>query len=97
MLLHTIITREDSNTHHNTEPVESNEMEIITNTYNSFIQLLHLVYFDMYTKCDIIDYEDQINDLIDRLDTISNDPNYIQELTEKLNKYIEDNNDTNNY
>jgi len=86
---------------HNNIPLDNNNENDFERGYDTarsnFIRLIHLTLFDMYNKCEIIDYDEQISTLMERMTEILNDDEYLSELDKKLNQYIEDNNDTNSY
>ena len=62
---------------------------------NTIMQLLELSLFDMYIKCEILDFETQFTEISDRMMTISGDTDYMNDVIEQFNKqYSEE--DTNN-
>ena len=56
-----------------------------------------LAMFDMYINMEILDFDEQINGIRDRMGKISGDQKYIQKVINKFNEYMEEQNDSNGY
>lgn len=81
----------------NPEQVSDDFMEGIEFGKSMTNNLIHLAMFDMFTKYEILDYTEQVNNLLSRMDSIMEDSERITELESKLQQYLKDGeNDTNN-